>query len=138
MILVIDASAALAWLFQRSSIEEAARADALLEALENASAWIPSLWYTEVANALLTAERRNMLSQAQSTDFINRLSRLGFLEDDESVMSQRDKVMALARSLELTAYDATYAELALRKGARLATFDGKLVAAMRKLGGDVF
>jgi predicted nucleic acid-binding protein len=73
LILVIKASAGLAWLFQRSSIEEAARADALLEALENASAWIPSLWYTEVANALLTAERRNMLSQAQSTDFINRL-----------------------------------------------------------------
>jgi predicted nucleic acid-binding protein len=60
------------------------------------------------------------------------------VEDDESVMSQHDNVMALARSLELAAYDATYAELALRKGARLATFDGKLFAAMRKVGGDVF
>ena len=138
MILVIDASAALAWLFQRSSIEEAARAEALLDALANASAWVPSLWHTEVANALLTAERRNLLSQARSTDFMSRLSRLNFMEDDESVMSQREKVMALARSLGLTAYDATYAELALRKGARLATFDGRLATAMRKVGGDIF
>jgi predicted nucleic acid-binding protein len=38
----------------------------------------------------------------------------------------------------LSAYDATYLELALREGAELATFDGKLADAMRSAGGSVF
>jgi predicted nucleic acid-binding protein len=46
--------------------------------------------------------------------------------------------MALAREHGLTAYDATYLDLALRKNAVLATFDGKLAEAMRRAGGKVF
>ncbi|MCO6441660.1 MAG: type II toxin-antitoxin system VapC family toxin [Nitrococcus mobilis] len=49
-----------------------------------------------------------------------------------------DLVLALAREHGLTAYDATYLELALRVGAVLATFDGKLADAMRRAGGTVF
>ena len=46
--------------------------------------------------------------------------------------------MALARSYSLTAYDAMYLELALRKGVPLATFDSQLADATRKAGGRVF
>lgn len=46
--------------------------------------------------------------------------------------------MALARHHELSAYDATYLDLALRSGAALATFDRKLADAMREAGGAVF
>jgi predicted nucleic acid-binding protein len=46
--------------------------------------------------------------------------------------------LALARAHRLTAYDATYLELALRRGAPLATFDQKLAEAARKAGGRVF
>ena len=46
--------------------------------------------------------------------------------------------MALARSYGLTAYDAMYLELALRRGAPLATFDSQLADATRKAGGRVF
>jgi predicted nucleic acid-binding protein len=46
--------------------------------------------------------------------------------------------MALARQHGLSAYDATYLELALRKGAVLATFDRKLADAMQNAGGRVF
>jgi predicted nucleic acid-binding protein len=38
----------------------------------------------------------------------------------------------------LTAYDATYLELALRHGAVLATFDRALAAAMERAGGMLF
>jgi predicted nucleic acid-binding protein len=44
----------------------------------------------------------------------------------------------LARTYALTAYDATYLELALRRSAVLATFDRKLAAAARSAGVRVF
>jgi predicted nucleic acid-binding protein len=53
-------------------------------------------------------------------------------------MSRRDTVMALAREHMLTAYDATYLDLALRKDAALATFDTELLDAMYRAGGKVF
>lgn len=53
-------------------------------------------------------------------------------------MARRDSVMALAREHGLTAYDATYLDLALCKKAVLATFDLKLANAMRNAGGVVF
>jgi len=44
-------------------------------------------------------------------------------------------VLALARSYGLTAYDAAYLELALRRGAALATFDPQLAGRCAKLAG---
>jgi len=38
----------------------------------------------------------------------------------------------------LTAYDATYLELALRTGSTLATFDTRLAAAMKQAGGKIY
>lgn len=58
--------------------------------------------------------------------------------DNLPTVSRRDQVMALARQYELTGYDATYLELALREGATLATFDNRLATAMRRTGGALF
>jgi predicted nucleic acid-binding protein len=44
----------------------------------------------------------------------------------------------MARTYGLTVYDATYLELAMRRAATLATFDGKLAAAARAAGVRVF
>ena len=49
-----------------------------------------------------------------------------------------DASMPLAREHVLSAYDATYLELALRAGACLATLDGALGRAMCAAGGAVF
>jgi predicted nucleic acid-binding protein len=43
-------------------------------------------------------------------------------------------VLSLARAHRLSAYDATYLELALRRGLPLATLDGKLKAAASAVG----
>jgi predicted nucleic acid-binding protein len=47
-------------------------------------------------------------------------------------------VLALARSHNLTGYDAAYLELVLRTGRELATFDRQLADAVRKAGARVF
>lgn len=138
MTLVIDASMALAWIFTREKPEEAVCADLALQATAEMATIVPSLWHTEVANALLVGERRKIITEAQSIDFLARLARLPVTVDNWPTFSRRDQVMALARQYELTAYDATYLELALREGATLATFDNRLATAMRRAGGALF
>jgi len=138
VILVLDASMALAWIFERGKPAEAACADRVLDAAISAQLTVPSLWHTEVANALLVGERRKVITEAQVIDYLTRLDHLPIRMDDASPAVRRDQVLGLAREHGLTAYDATYLELSLRLGAVLATFDVKLAEAMRRAGGAVF
>jgi predicted nucleic acid-binding protein len=138
MSLVLDASAALAWFFERADPGEIALADQLLDDIATQSAWVPSLWHLEVANALLTAERRDVAKEAQVIDYLQRLSRLPILTDEVEVSHRQEVIMALGRQFHLTAYDATYLELALRSGSTLATFDTKLATAMQQAGGRIY
>lgn len=138
MTLVLDASMALAWLFERSSRAEVVCAEQALTQVGDAHVLVPPLWHLEIANALLVAERRKVVSEARVMDYLARLSQLPISTDNADMVSRRDNVMALAREHRLTAYDATYLDLALRSNAVLATFDGALAAAMRQAGGVVF
>jgi predicted nucleic acid-binding protein len=135
---VLDASAALAWLFGRDDKTERKRADAMLDALGEAGGLVPALWHSEICNALVVAERRKVASEAQSVDFLTRLGALPIETDSAPMPARRDIVLQLARRFTLSVYDAVYLELALRSDARLASFDRQLVAAMRKAGGRVF
>jgi predicted nucleic acid-binding protein len=129
---------ALAWLFERKDAKEVSCAEKALLAVMKSETSVPVLWHTEVANALLVGERRGAATEAQVIDYLNRLSALPIATDDTVVANRRDSVMALAREHGLTAYDATYLDLALRTDAVLATFDIKLANAMRSAGGMVF
>lgn len=138
MKLVVDASMALAWLFERKDKKESTCADRALLTIAEAEVSVPSLWHTEIINALLVGERRRVVTEAQVIDYLNRLSALPIMTDTVMVASRRDGVMALAREYQLTAYDAVYLDLALRTNAVLATFDAQLANAMRSAGGTVF
>lgn len=138
MTLVLDASMALAWIFARNDTQENALADRLLEEMIRLDAGVPVLWHTEVANALLVAERRDVVSEAQVIDYLHRLSRLPIKADVVPVEGRRDLVMALGREHRLSAYDATYLELTLRTGSVLASFDAKLVEAARQAGASIY
>ena len=135
MRLVLDASVALAWLFERQHPDEAELATQVLGALPNVEASVPALWHAEIVNALLVGERRRVVAEAWTVDYLTRLSRLPISTDDRVAASRREPVLALSREHGLTACDATYLDLALRTDAKLATFDTKLVDAMRRTGG---
>jgi predicted nucleic acid-binding protein len=47
---------------------------------------------------------------------------------------RRERVFDLAQAHRLSAYDATYLDLALQTGASLATFDRRLAAAADRAG----
>jgi predicted nucleic acid-binding protein len=135
---VIDASMALAWLFERQQALDSARADRLLEACGEAPWWVPGLWHLEVANALLVAERRSVLPQAESDRFLARLNSLPIATDAEPTPERGVRTLALARAHALSSYDATYLELAQRLGAALASFDRQLNQAARVIGVPLF
>jgi predicted nucleic acid-binding protein len=48
------------------------------------------------------------------------------------------EVLSVAREHDLSAYDAAYLELALRKGLPLATLDTRLRNAARRAGVELF
>jgi predicted nucleic acid-binding protein len=141
--LVLDASMALAWLLERKDPIEAALAREALDAVRASGAMVPALWYPEVANALLLAERqraeRQRVVTAQgSATFLSGLSIWEIVQDPVPPALSQAQAILLGRIYNLTAYDATYLELAMRRGAVLATFDRKLAGAARAAGGRVF
>jgi predicted nucleic acid-binding protein len=132
--LVIDASMALAWVFERQQANDAARASQLLAACGEDPWWVPGLWHLEVANALLVAERRSLIAPADSDLFLSRLSGLPLQTDGDAEKAHQSQVITLARAHGLSSYDATYLDLAHRLGAALASFDRRLNQAAGSLG----
>jgi predicted nucleic acid-binding protein len=132
--LILDASAALAWIFERADNTEAEQAKAVLRDLKRRPVFVPVLWHVEVLNALVVAHRRGVVTLSKATDFLAKLDRLPIQTDEIAVPSRKDAIFALAGQYGLTAYDATYLELALRTGAALVTFDKKLTQARSAAG----
>jgi predicted nucleic acid-binding protein len=136
--LVIDASMALAWVFEREQASDAARARRLLAGCGDQAWWVPGLWHLEVVNALLVAERRHVIESNASDLFLARLSGLPINTDGDVGPEQQPRLIALARAYGLSSYDATYLDLAHRLGATLASFDRKLNQAAAELGVPLF
>ena len=101
-------------------------------------AHVPGLWPLEVANALLVGERRGRTTAADAAHFLAILSAFPITVDDETVARAWADTMHLARAHNLSAYDAAYLELAMRRGLPLATLDDKLKAAAVAVGVPLF
>lgn len=136
--LVLDASTTLAWLVRRVKADEDLLADEALRRIQKDGAIVPALWFLEVANAILVAERRGAVKLATSASFMGLVEALPIDRDKVQPSSVFTTALLLARSYGLTSYDAVYLELVLRTGGTLATFDGQLAEAVRRAGGRVF
>jgi len=128
---VIDASVALAWCFDD---EATAATRALLDRFEDEHAEVPSLWHLELANALASSERNRRITPARISEFIALISGLPIVIDEQTPNFALSAVLDLARRERLSAYDASYLELAMRRGAPLATKDNDLAKASERLG----
>ena len=138
MTIVLDASMALAWLIERADKTEAAVAERAFAEVSANGAEVPALWNAEVANTLLVFERARRLTEQDSVSYLADLGLLDIAQDDLPCALMQSRVLDLGRRLGLTAYDATYLELAMRSAAVLATFDRKLADAARAAGVRVF
>ncbi len=128
---VLDASLALAWYFKD---EADPYADAVAARFSTARARVPLIWHLEVANAVLMGERRQRSTEAQAAKWLAYLGALPIVVDDETNDHAWGEMLNLARAHRLSAYDAAYLELALRRGLPLATRDDKLTAAASVVG----
>jgi len=88
----------------------------------------------EVANALVVAERRERLTEADGIQLIELYGALPIKTDMISGTEVIGRLRTLARQYNLSAYDVAYLELALRKGLGLATTDLNLQSASKKAG----
>jgi predicted nucleic acid-binding protein len=130
--LVIDGSTALGFLM---SDEQAPRALDALEALERGvPTFVPSHWPLEVANGLLMAERRRRATHADVTEALDVILSFPVEIDRDTARHVAGETAGLARQYGLTIYDAAYLELAMRRGAALATSDADLARAAKRAG----
>ena len=138
MTLVLDASMVLSWHLKRQYPDELVLAQSALREVASQGAIVPGLCFSEVGNGLLVSERRRLTDADQIAAFQMDLGQLKISLDSASPSATLSRVLSLVGSYGLTAYDATYLELALRTGSPLATFDQKLADATRRAGGQVF
>jgi predicted nucleic acid-binding protein len=130
---VLDASITGAWLFAEERTEGVLT---LFRGLSDGPAVVPALWHTETVNLLLVAERRHRITADTGAALLDLLGGLDIETDDDPSRAQ-GPVLDLARRHGLTAYDATYLDLAVRRRLPLATRDAALIRAARALGHPV-
>jgi predicted nucleic acid-binding protein len=132
---VLDSSVALAWFF---ADEANAYANDVAYRLGSARALVPAIWPLEIANTVVKGERRKRCTEAQAARWLTYLQGLPIdVESPQSAFAWGD-VLRLAREHQVSAYDAAYLELALRRSRPLATLDDGLRRALRAAGGVLF
>ena len=105
----------------------------MLGALTQTTAVVPGLWLLELANALVVAERRGRMTAAETSRFLHLVQRLP-VEVETMGFEAIPEVLSLARAYGLSAYDAAYLALAMRRGLPVATLDDRLRGAAEKAG----
>ena len=129
MAFIVDNSVMIAWLIDRQADAYTRRLSvrANREALHHR----PLLHY-EFVNALAFMQRRQLIREHQADAFLTRAARIGVLVDSAAL--DMAALLNLARGMGVSAYDAAYIELALRRGLPLATRDKPLRSAARAAG----
>ena len=129
---VLDSSFALSLVLPE---EYSGRADAFLQQRSSEDTfWVPALWWYEISNALLMAQKRNRITEADRIQMVALYGLLPIQTDTPFHLEAINRFQELALAYSLTAYDAAYLELALRKGLAIATFDQRLTQAAQKAG----
>ncbi|MBS0367520.1 MAG: type II toxin-antitoxin system VapC family toxin [Proteobacteria bacterium] len=135
MTFVLDASVTLSWLLRDAATRDAAYAFAVLKALRaGTAASVPMTWGLELSNVLARAEGKGQLTEAQSESFLEMLEATAIEADSATYTQALTDTLQLARRHRLSAYDASYLELALRSALPLATLDSDLRKAAGKAG----
>ena len=127
---VLDASMALAWLFPDESDPIA---EAILPRTSIDQPVVPPLWFLEVTNSLLNAERQGRISAKVRHTIWLQIDRFDLAVAETDTVALREGVTVHALRHNLSAYDAVYLTLAKETGLPLATLDRQLaVAAARE------
>lgn len=133
---VLDASVSLRWFLDRPVPTYASRVKQLL--VDGSLAVVPALWHLEMANGLVVAQRRGLLTSSDVDESLVYLEQLlaQMIESDAALVSIRQSSLT-ARKFQLSSYDAAYLETAQRGNLPLATLDQPLRAAAKQAGVEI-
>ncbi|WP_181702265.1 type II toxin-antitoxin system VapC family toxin [Chthonobacter albigriseus] len=95
---------------------------------------VPSIWPSEVANALLMAERKGRISNTSRQDSLARCFQCLPTIEPPPTEADLHRITALAVRHRLTIYDALYVDLAVRTNSVLASLDDAMLRAARTEG----
>lgn len=127
--LVLDSSFVVAALVEE---EYTGYADSVIRDHMEEGLAAPSLVRWEFANVLNVKLRRGGLRRDQAMELLVLYEGLGIVHlEPEAAL---DRLLAVAASSGLTAYDAAYVELAARLSAPLATLDAAMARAAQAAG----
>lgn len=129
---VIDCSVTISWLMP----DESSNTN-FLDQVVKEGALVPSLWSLEVGNVLLLAERHKRISSKQRHEALFTLQELPIVVDIMTSHHAWLETMDLAERYNLSLYDASYLELALRRSVPLATLDKPMKQAAIRAGIEV-
>jgi predicted nucleic acid-binding protein len=129
--LVLDSSAALAWIYDDEATEPIRR---VFTEVAEQGAFVPSLWRLEIANSLTVAVRRGRIDHEFRRAALADLGDLDIIVDAQTDSRAWNAALELADRFLLTLSDAAYVELAQRRALPLATLDRDMQRAGAQLG----
>lgn len=133
---MLDHSVSAAWCFEDQST---LYTETVLQSLiDGADAFVPAIWQLEVVNSLVVAERRKKIGIEKSAQFVRDLRQFSITVDVDGLAQVFNGVLTQARLHQRSAYDASYLELAMRRGLPFATKDEPLRKAALNLGLELF
>ena len=133
---VLDASVSLRWFLDHTVPPYANRIKQSM--ISGSLAVVPALWHLEMANGLVVAQRRGVLSASDVDRSLLDLEQLlaQMIQSDVALVSIRQSLLT-ARKFHLSSYDAAYLETAQRDNLPLATLDQPLRAAAKQAGVEI-
>ncbi len=133
---VVDSSMALAWGLPD---ERSPSADRFWNQVgSDSQLWVPSLWWYEIANAMVVVCRRARLDENDSQEILSLLGRLPVTTASPPMGDELRRLHTLAVKHGLSAYDAAHLDLARNLSVDLATLDQGLATAARNEGLSVW
>ena len=133
---ILDASVALRWFLEDPVPEYAARVKRML--LDGHRAAVPVVWNLEVANALVNSARKGVVSSGDLEEHLLDIEDLlvHHIESQSQGISVR-RAFTTGNTFGLTAYDASYLDLAQTENLPLATLDAQLRKAAERAGVEI-
>jgi predicted nucleic acid-binding protein len=92
---------------------------------------LPSRFDGQCFHVLRGAEKRHLIGESTTVEFITRLNQLPIKIDLSSPQYTQLGVAALSREFNLSVYDAQYLELAVRLGLTIASLDKDLIKSAK-------
>ena len=135
---VLDNSVSMRWLLASEKASDQKYAERVLESMMEVDALIPNLWHLEAISVLLGAEKRGAISLGEIERFISQLENLPIQVDSLTAHQAFGRTLVLSREYNISSYDASYLELAMREGLPLSTLDKKMVKAAKKADVEIY